>query len=404
LRELLRRRDVRLLLAGQTLSMFGDWAMIFVLAIWAKVLTGSNAAAGLVFFVLALAGLLAPLGGLVVDRLPKRRLMIVTHLAMAGIVCLLLVVHDHADVWLIYVVAALYGLGGDLFGAARSAMLKAMLPDELLGEANGILQSVREGLRLVAPLAGAGIFAVFGGAAVALVDAGSFVASAITLILLRFVEPAVAAREPFVREISAGVLHIARTRVLRELTIGLCMVLLVAGFSETIIFAVTSEGLHRPPSFIGVIATFQGIGAIVGGLTAPTLLRRLGDLRLAGIGVVLFGIGDSLWLIPRLAVILPATVIAGAGIAWAVVSLATSYQRRSPTEVQGRVDAAANMLFSVPQTISIAIGAALITVVDYRILILVMAGVFAVGSTYLLTRREEEPVVVTAAASPEAAG
>ena len=57
--------------------MFGDWAMFFVLAIWAKVLTGSNAAAGLVFFVLALARLAAPLGGLVVDRLPKRRLMIV---------------------------------------------------------------------------------------------------------------------------------------------------------------------------------------------------------------------------------------------------------------------------------------------------------------------------------------
>ena len=406
MRELLRRRDVRLLLAGQFLSMFGDWAMVIVLGIWAKVLTGSNAAAGLVFFVLALAGLAAPLGGLVVDRLPKRRLMIVTHLAMAAMVCLLLFVNDRTDLWLIYVVAALYGLGGDLFGAARSAMLKAMLPDELLGEANGILQSVREGLRLVAPLAGAGIFAAFGGAAVALVDAGSFVASAVTLVLLRFVEPAVAAREPFFREVSAGVLHIARTRVLRELTIGLCTVLLVAGFSETIIFAVTSSGLHRPPSFIGVIATFQGIGAIAGGLTAPMLLRRFGEIRLAAFGTLLFGLGDSLWLVPRLPVILPATAVAGAGIAWAVVSLATSYQRRSPTEMQGRVDAAANMLFSVPQTISIAIGAALITVVDYRILIVAMAAVFAVGSAYLLTRRDEESdaLAITPAASPEAAG
>lgn len=367
MRELLRRRDVRLLLAGQFLSMFGDWAMVIVLGIWAKVLTGSNAAAGLVFFVLALAGLAAPLGGVVVDRLPKRRLMIVTHLAMAAMVCLLLFVDNRSDLWLIYVVAALYGLGGDLFAAARSAMLKAMLPDELLGEANGILQSLREGLRLVAPLAGAGIFAVFGGAAVALVDAGSFVLSAATLVLLRFVEPAVAAREPFLREISAGVLHIVRTRVLRELTIGVCAVMLVAGFSETIIFALTSSGLHRAPSFIGVLATFQGAGAIAGGLTAPMLLRRLGDVRVAGLGVVLFGVGDALWLFPRLPVVIPATAIAGAGIAWAVVALATSYQRRSPTEVQGRVNAAANMLFSVPQTISIAIGAALITVIDYRV-------------------------------------
>jgi nitrate/nitrite transporter NarK len=105
---LLGRRDVRLLLAGQTLSMFGDWAMIIVLGIWAKVLTGSNAQAGLVFFVFALAGLAAPLGGLLVDRVSKRPLMIATHVALAGVVCLLLFVHDRGDLWLLYVVTALY--------------------------------------------------------------------------------------------------------------------------------------------------------------------------------------------------------------------------------------------------------------------------------------------------------
>ena len=87
--------------------------------------------------------------------------------------CLLLFVHDRGDVWILYAVTALYGLGGDVFAAARSSMLKAMLPDEQLADANGAYQSIREGLRLVAPLAGAGIFAAFGGAAVALVDAGN---------------------------------------------------------------------------------------------------------------------------------------------------------------------------------------------------------------------------------------
>jgi len=47
MKTLLRRSDVRLLLAGQALSMFGDWMMIIVLAIWTKVITGSNGAAGL---------------------------------------------------------------------------------------------------------------------------------------------------------------------------------------------------------------------------------------------------------------------------------------------------------------------------------------------------------------------
>jgi MFS family permease len=397
MKALFSRPDMRLLLAGQTLSMFGDWAMIIVLGIWAKVLTGSASAAGLVFFVFALAGLVAPLGGLVVDRLPKRPLMIATHVALAGLICLLFLVHDRGDMWLLYLVTALYGLGGNIFAAARAAMLKAMLPDELLADANGAYQSIREGLRLVAPLAGAGIFAAFGGAVVAVIDAASFLLSAGTLVALKFVEPPVAVKEHhFLHEVSAGITHIWRVRILRQLTMGVGLAMLVAGFSETLIFAITSEGLHRDPSFIGVLATFQGVGAILGGITAPRLMRRVGDLRFAGIGIGLFGLGDSLWLFPNVWLVLGATVVAGLGIVWAIVALATAYQRRSPSQVQGRVATAANMLFSVPQTISIAVGAVLITVIDYRVEIVAMAAVFLVAALYLLTREhvpEVEPAL-----------
>ena len=395
MKQLLARKDVRLLFGGQTLSMFGDWMMIIVLGIWAKTLTGSNSAAGLVFFVFALASFVAPLGGLLVDRLPKRPLMIATQVALAGVMCLLLLVHDRGDMWLLYLVTALYGLGGDVFAAARGAMLKAMLPDELLGDANAAYQSIREGLRIVAPLAGAGIFAAAGGSVVALVNAATFLASTVALAALRFEEPARAHKEHhFLREISAGLTHIARTRVLRELTVGLAAALLVAGFSETLIFAIAGDTLHRSPSFVGVIGTCQGVGSIAGGVTAAWLMRRIGDVRLAGVGIALFGVGSFFWMIPNVAVVLASTAVAGVGIVWAVVALATAYQRRSPDQVQGRVAAAANMLFSVPQTIGIAAGAALITVVDYRVEILTMAVVFLVSAGYLLTRRREDAAEV----------
>ena len=390
MKELLGRRDVRLLLGGQSLSMFGDWAMFIALGIWARVLTGSNAEAGIVFFFLGLTGLVAPLGGLVVDRLPKRRLMIATHLALACVMCLLLFVHTRAELWLLYTVTVLYGLGGDVFSAARSAMLKAMLPGVELAEANGALQSIREGFRIVAPISGAGLFAVFGGHVVALVDAATFVGSAATLVALPFDEPAPARRErTFFREISAGVEHIAGTRVLRELTVGVCMALLVVGFIETAIFAVVTTGLHHSPAFVGVLDTFQGIGAIVGGLGAAALVRRAGETRVAALGLALFGVGCLGLLVPSLAGALPGALVYGVGIVWAIVALATAYQRRSPMHVQGRVDAASNMLFSVPQTASIAAGAALVTLVDYRIEIVIMALVTFVASTYLFTRPAE---------------
>jgi MFS family permease len=397
MKSLLRRRDVRLLLGGQSLSMFGDWAMIIALGIWARELTGSNAEAGLVFLCFGVTGMIAPVGGLVVDRLPKRPLMIATHVALAAVMCLLLLVHTRAEMWLLYGVTVLYGLGGDVFAAARSSMLKAMLPDEQLGEANGILQSVREGLRIVAPIAGAGLFAAFGGHAVALVDAATFAGSAATLVALPFAEPPIAPRErQFVSELSAGISHIARTKVLRELTIGVCAAMLVIGFSETLVFAIATSSLHRSAAFIGVMETFQGVGAIAGGVTAAALMRRVGDVHAAGIGLLLFVVGDCLWLVASMAAVLPAGAVAGVGLAWAIVALVTAYQRRSPQDVQGRVAAAANMFFSVPQTASIAVGAVLITLIDYRVEIVIMAVVTLVAAAYLVTRRGD--VLATEAA------
>ena len=90
MRQLLRRREARLLLAGQTLSFFGDSAMFLVLGIWAKDLTGSNAAAGLVFFVLALPQLFEPLAGWVVDKLPRKPVLMASHGALAVVMLLAL--------------------------------------------------------------------------------------------------------------------------------------------------------------------------------------------------------------------------------------------------------------------------------------------------------------------------
>ena len=108
MRALFRDRDARLLLVGQGLSLFGDRAMYLVLGIWVKTLTGSNTQAGLVFFVLALPGLVAPAFGLLVDRVRKRPLMIATDVGIALVLAALLLVHDRGDVWIVYVVTLLY--------------------------------------------------------------------------------------------------------------------------------------------------------------------------------------------------------------------------------------------------------------------------------------------------------
>jgi MFS family permease len=388
-RKLLARRDARLLVAGQLVSMFGDWALVIVLGIWAKSLTGSSAQAGLIFFTFAAAALLAPLGGYVADRVKRRPLMITTDIAIGLIVLALLFVHDRGDLWILYAVTFLYGIAGDIFAGARSALLRVMLPEDLLVDANAVLQTAREGLRLVAPLVGAGIYAAFGGAAVAILDAATFAVSALTLAALRVREPKPEPQtERFRTEVSAGIRHIWRTTALRQIVFGVALAVLVVGFEETLVFVVIDKVLHRPASFFGVLSSFQGAGAILGGITAARLLRHLGDTKLVGIGLVLFAVGDGLWIVPSLAAICVGFAIAGTGLAWLIVAFGTALQLRTPLAIQARVSAAAGVAIGVPQTISIAVGAGLTTLVDYRVLIAVVFAVTALCGLWLSSRRE----------------
>ena len=397
MRKLFAYRDARLLVAGQSLSAFGDWAMWIVLAVWMKTLTGSSARAGLVFFALGLGNLAGPLGGLLADRVKRRPLMIVCDCVLGASVLVLLFVNDASTAWLLYLVALLYGVVGSVFYPARSALLRLMLPEELLAEANGLLSSVQQGLRIVAPLAGAGLYAAFGGGVVAILDAATFAGSALFLSRMHVREEKPEPPEHhFLREVTAGIEHVWRTLPLRQMTIGTTIALLVVGFTETLIFIVIGHLGHKP-SFFGVLATLQGIGSIAGGLTAAWVLRRIGEVRTVGLGLGLFGACGLLLAVPSLPVVLVGFFVAGLGIVWAIVAFNTALQTRTPLAIQGRVSAAVDLSLSLAQTASIATGAVLSTFVDYRVLLVALAAVVGVSAIYLVTRREP---VIQAEVSP----
>jgi MFS family permease len=402
MRTLLSYRDARLLLAGQTLSAFGDWAMLIVLAVWMKALTGSSALAGLTFFTFAAGALLAPLGGLLADRVRRRPLMIVSDCVLGAIVLLLLLVHDRSDAWLLYAVAFSYGALGTVFYPARAALLKIMLPEELLGEANGALSATREGLRIIAPLAGAALYTLLGGGAVAVLDSASFVAVVAALLMIRTPEPRFEREEHHFRaELAAGARHIVATLPLRQMTLAAAVCLLVVGFSETVIFAVLDEGLHRPASFFGVLSSLQGVGAIAGGVTSARLLRRFGDGMLMALGMLAFAVGIVAFVSSSLPLVLIGIAIGGAGVAWLIVGFGTAIQLRTPLRLQGRVASATDVAIGLPQNVSIALGALLISAVDYRLLVVVEAGVTALCAAYLASRRIA-PALATAPAPSSA--
>jgi MFS family permease len=387
MRRVLARREMRLYVAGQTLSLFGDSAMWLALGVWAKQLTGSSGAAGMVMFFIAAPAVLSPLSGLLVDRMRRRRLLIVANLATAAAVLPLLAVHDRGDLWILYAVTAAYGFSYTVLGCGQSALLAAVLPEDELADANAVLQTVREGLRLVAPLAGAGLFAALGGAAVALVDAATFVLAAAAIALMRTPDrrPERTA-EPMPAALAAGARHVYDTVPLRQMTIACAAALLFIGFSETLTFEVVDVGLDREAAFIGVLLAMQGVGAVAGAAFAAALVRRAGEIAAASLGLLVFSFGTTLQTSGSLAVVLAGLVLFGIGVPLVLVALFTLLQRSTPAALQGRVYSAVEVLVGVPQMVSIAAGAMLVTLVDYRLLLLAEAAVVAGAGAWLLTK------------------
>lgn len=380
MKGLFRERDFTLLLAGQTLTMFGDVCLFLVLGIWVKDLTGSNGAAGFTFLLLAAPGLVGPLAGVIVDRFPRRAVMIWNDAVMALVVISLLLVHDQGDVWIIYAVALAYGLSGQFFFAARSGLLVSMLPSEKLGEANGLLESLRQGLRIVGPLLGAALFVAWGGGVVAMVDSATFVVSVAFLSLMS--PPDIARREshpPFFGEVTAGIHHIRRTVQLRRLVISVVLALTTVGMLEAAFFALV-EAVGKEPSFAGVLASFQGGGSVLGGFVSPSLLRLYGESRAVAAGLIGTGAGAGVIAIGSVGVAIGGSVVFGVFLSVLLVGYMTLLQRRTSDELQGRVFAAAEMVYAIPYALSIGLGAAIIDAVGFRpIYVANAAMLFATG-------------------------
>ncbi|GAA4300353.1 Na+/melibiose symporter-like transporter [Actinomadura luteofluorescens] len=392
MKVLLTNRGFRFLIIGQTLSTLGDRALIIAFGIWVKELTGSNAAAGGAFFFVALPFLFAPFAGVLIDRFPRRQIFIVTNLAMAGVMPLSLLVRGEGQVWLLYAIILCYGVAGVIITATQAALVTAIVDEDALPDANGLLQTSADGVKLLAPLFGAALFTVAGGHVVALLDAATFLAAAACVWLIqapgdqRHVTGALKLRE----EVLSGLRHIYRSPSLRTLVGALGLAMLVTGFSQTLIFSIVDDGLHRAPAFVGVLSSVQGAGAVCAGLAAGAAIRRVGDLRTVMLGIALVTMASLVYLAPAIPPVAVGAFLFGFGMCWTTVGLVMAVQRRTPDALRGRALTAAMGVISTPQTASIALGAALSLVVDYRILLTLMAAVTAVCAIWL-QRVKTEP-------------
>jgi MFS family permease len=387
-------RDLRLYLGALAVSETGSTAMMLVAGIWTKALTGSDTAAGLISACLYAPSLLAPLAGLLADRVPRRRLLVVVHLGAAAGLLPLLLVDSAGYVPLLFAVMLGYGAVLVLTGPAETALFAELVPEGERGAVNGLRLTVQEGAKLVAPLAGAALFSVAGGAAVAVADAATFVVAALAVSALRVPPrpPAAGDAAPgepapsWWHEITAGWHHVRRTPALAALVAAGAAVMGLSGIPVAAQYALV-DALHRPPAFLGVLVSVLGAGSIAAGLSVGPVLRRVDERRLVLVacacgvtGYLLLGTGS---LVP----VLVGRFAQGFFLPWALVAVITAGQRLTPDALRGRVASLITLALFGPVPLVQALGAVAFGGVDFRLTYLVTAACVAVVGVLLLRSR-----------------
>lgn len=373
------------LTAAWVATNLGDSALFLMIAVWVKELTGSDVAAGFVFVALGLPAVLAPFIGMMADRMPRRRLLVINNVALVPIVLSLLLVSGPDQLWFIYAVVFVYSAAGYVTASAQSGIIRAMLRDDQLASGNGVLSTIDNGLRLVSPLIGTALYVWLGAPAVIVLTATCFGVAAIILVGLP-VGGAAPERETgrgYLRELVAGFEQLFAPPSLRVITIGAAIAFGAAGLLNIVVFPAL-DAMRVDPAAIGVLVPLQGGGAVLGGLMSATLVTRWGEGRAAALGLLLLALGSVPFAFGSVVLAGVGMAVIGVGIPITIVAFSTLRQRLTPDALQGRTGAAANVVVNLPQTLAAIAGAGLLAVVDYRVLIWVAVGAVLAGAVTAL--------------------
>jgi MFS family permease len=266
----LRIPNYRRYVRGQAISLTGTWMQMTAQAWLVLTLTHSAAKLGLVVALQTLPVLLlAPYGGVVADRVDKRRLMVALQIAMGvqALVLGLLTVMGAVRLWEIGALAVLLGLNNAFENPARQSFMLEMVGSEDLRNAvslNSVLVNVA---RVLGPALAGVLIATVGEGICFLLNAASFVP--VVASLLRLDRSALCPSPPTPKapgQLREGLRYIARTP---ELAVPLAMMALVGCLAyefQVSLPVMARQGLHVGATGYGFMTAAMGVGAVAGGL------------------------------------------------------------------------------------------------------------------------------------------
>ncbi|HEX2962999.1 MAG TPA: MFS transporter [Ignavibacteriales bacterium] len=290
----LKVRNYRLYYIGQGISLPGTWMQRIAQAWLVLKLTGSGTSLGLVTALQFLPVLLfTPLGGVIADRYSKRNLLYITQ-ACQGISALILgivVVTNTVQLWMIYILAAFFGLTNSVDNPTRQTFVFEMVGRKELSNAV-TLNSIEVNLARVIGPAIAGV--IIAGAGLALcffLNAASFVAVLFCLFMMRKEELHTAERVKKIKgQLLKGFRYVKNEPMLRLVLIMMGIIGTLAYEFEVSLPLIAKYTFHGDADSYALLTSSMGVGAVVGGL-ATAGRRRTSPYSIV---ITLFLFGTSI--------------------------------------------------------------------------------------------------------------
>jgi MFS family permease len=340
----LKHRDFRLLWSGMCVSLLGDG--IFLVAMAWQVYALSNAptalsVVGIAMTLPTIAFLL--LGGVLSDRLDRRRLILATDLVRGAAVGLMgvLAMAGVLRLWEVVALVAVYGTGTGFFAPAFDAIVPDLLPKQELAQANSLDQLVRPlALRLAGPALGGVLISALGSGAAFGLDAASFLASAAAVTAIR----ARPGAGPVVRtslgeDLRGGFDYVRRHVWLWGTFVAAAIAYLAfMGPTEVLLPFVVKNTLHGSAAALGLVLAAGGLGSVACALAMGQLALPRREITfvyltwtLATFAVAGYGMASALWQLMLASLVFNTLETAGT-IVWATLK-----QRSVPAGLLGRV-------------------------------------------------------------------
>jgi MFS family permease len=334
-------RNFRLFFTGQLISQGGTWMQTIALNWLVLHLSHNNGfLVGLAIALQFLPTLLFGVwGGAIADRFDKRKVLLVTQVAMMTVAAALAVLDFSGIVqlWMLYVLVFVYGLALAVDNPTRQSFVSELVPPAELPNAIGLSSAIFQLARVLGP-ALAGVLILAGGTGICFaLNAVSFVFVIGALLMMR---PAELYRsKPLGREkgqLTEGLRYIWQTAELRWILLLMLVVGTFAINSPVVLPLLAKVTFHSGPEVYSWMSIAMGAGAIFGALVAANRFDTHGRL-LCGTGLA-FGIGICIAsLAPSLELFIALLVLVGAGqIAFLSVTNSSLQLMANPT-MRGRV-------------------------------------------------------------------